>query len=258
MHARHVRTAFISDLHLGSRGCQAEMVLQFLRAHRFERLFLVGDIVDGLKLGRGWHWPETHTEVVREFLRLARGGTEVIYLPGNHDPALRALPGLAIGGIVVADTYVHELADGRKLLVQHGDQFDSVVVFSRWLTRLGDWAYDRLIAMNGTVNRVRGWFGRPYWSLSSYLKLKVKKVMSYVSSFEEWLVAEARERGVDGVVCGHIHKAEIRTIGDLLYCNTGDWVESCTALLEDHDGRLELVEWSRVTAAAPVPSEAVA
>ncbi len=261
MHAvRTVRSVFLSDTHLGWRGCQAERLLEFLRSHAFEQLFLVGDIVDGLKLGRGWHWPESHSAVVREVLRLARHGVEVVYLPGNHDAALRTMPGLTIGGIRVVDREIHELADGRRMLVQHGDQFDRVVVFSRSLTRLGDWAYDRLIALNRPVNRVRALFGRPYWSLSCYLKLKVKQAMTYVSSFEEWLVREARAHDVHGVICGHIHKPEMREIEGFVYCNTGDWVESCTALLEHADGRLELVRWAEVApAVAPAAaSEAVA
>ncbi|SLN32128.1 UDP-2,3-diacylglucosamine diphosphatase [Oceanibacterium hippocampi] len=237
------RSIWISDIHLGTRGCQAERLLDFLRITESSRLYLVGDIIDGWRLRRSWYWPQTHNDVVQKLLRKARKGTRVIFIPGNHDEFARGYRGVSFGGIEIARDIVHETADGRKLLVLHGDQFDVVVLYARWLAFVGDWAYNLALVLNRWVNRIRRAMGYPYWSLSAYLKLKVKNAVKYIAEFEEALAAVAREREVDGVVCGHIHHAEIRDIDGILYCNDGDWVESCTAMVEHLDGRLEILQW---------------
>ena len=240
---RH-RAIFISDIHLGTRGCQAEMLLDFLKKNECEYLYLVGDIVDGWRLRRWWYWPQAHNDVVQKVLRKARKGTKVIYVPGNHDEAARQYCQLTFGDVRVEAETIHLTLDGRKLLVVHGDQFDGVVRYARWLAVLGDWAYNLALRLNTAFNRVRRRLGLSYWSLSAYLKHKVKNAVQFIADYETAVATEARRRGVDGVVCGHIHHAEIRTIDGILYCNDGDWVESCTALVEDFDGRLRIVRWA--------------
>ncbi len=238
------RTVWISDIHLGTRGCNAAMLLDFLSATECKTLYLVGDIVDGWRLKRGWYWPDAHNEVVRRMLKMAHRGTRVVLIAGNHDEVLRDYAGMALGGVELVLEAVHETADGRKLLVQHGDAFDGVVLYARWLAFLGDWAYELLLRSNGLVNRVRRLFNQPYWSLSSYLKKRVKNAVEYVCKFEEAVAHEARARGMDGIVCGHIHCAEIRQIGEITYYNDGDWVESCTALVEEADGTMRIIDWA--------------
>lgn len=245
---KRYRTLFLSDLHLGSRAAQAHLLLDFLRHNDAETVYLVGDIVDGWKLRKGWHWPQAHNDVVQKLLRKARKGARVIYVPGNHDEFARDYTGLTFGGVEVVEDAVHETADGRKMLIIHGDQFDIVVRNARWLAFLGDWAYDVAIAANTWVNRARRLFGVGYWSLSAWAKLKVKNAVNFIGDFEATLAAEAGRRGVDGVICGHIHHATIRTIEGVLYVNTGDFVESCTAIAEHDDGRFEILHW-RTTAA---------
>ena len=240
------RTIFISDTHLGTRGCRADFLAGFLARTSCENLFLVGDIVDGWRLRRSWYWDETHDEVLRLIVRHARMGASVTYIPGNHDEMFRAwLPlGLNICGIRLAREAEHTLAGGQRLLVIHGDEFDSVVRYARFLALLGDWAYTSALVVNRWFNALRRQLGYPYWSLSAWLKLQVKGAVKAIDRFEVALAAEARRRGFDGVVCGHIHHAEMRDVQGILYLNTGDWVESCTALVEHHDGRLELVDWA--------------
>ena len=245
--ARH-RTIFLSDIHLGTRGCQAELLLEFLKKNECEHLFLVGDIVDGWRLKRWWYWPQAHNDVVQKILRKARKGTSVVYIPGNHDEAARQYCQLTFGEVRVEEEAVHTMADGRKLLVIHGDQFDGIVRYARWLAILGDGAYNLALRLNTAFNWGRRRLGLPYWSLSAYLKYRVKNAVQYIGNYERAVAGEARRRGVDGVVCGHIHHAEIRTIEGILYCNDGDWVESCTALVEDFDGRLRIVRWADETA----------
>jgi UDP-2,3-diacylglucosamine pyrophosphatase LpxH len=237
------RSIWISDVHLGTRGCKAELLLDFLRHNDSEYLYLVGDIVDCWRLRRSWYWAQSHNDVVQKVLRKARKGTRVYYVPGNHDEPFRDYVELQFGGITVLSEAVHEMADGRRFLILHGDAFDGVVRYAKWLALLGDRAYGALLAANHWYNRARQMLGYDYWSLSAYLKHKVKNAVDYISNFEHAVAEEATRRGVDGVICGHIHKAEIRRIGDILYCNDGDWVESCTALVEHRDGRLEILDW---------------
>lgn len=243
-----VRTVWISDLHLGTPGCQAQALLEFLRQVECETLYLVGDIIDGWQLKRSWFWPQAHNDVVQKILRKARKGTRVVFVPGNHDEFARRYVSHNFGGVDVVEDCVHVLADGRRLWITHGDLFDGVIQCARWLAYVGDVAYEFTLKVNRGFNSLRARLGLPYWSLSRYLKLKVKRAVSYVSDFESAVAREARKRGVHGVVCGHIHHAEIREIDGVLYCNDGDWVESLTALLEHPDGRLEIFE------AAPGPA----
>ena len=260
---RRYRTIWISDIHLGTRGCNAVMLLDFLRSVECDVLYLVGDILDGWRLRKGWYWPDAHNEVVRRILKMAHGGTRVILIAGNHDEMLRPYAGMSFGGVEVALDAVHLTADGRRLLVTHGDSFDSVVLYARWLAFLGDKAYSVLLRLNVVLNAVRRRFQLPYWSLSAYLKKRVKNAVQFIGAYEEAVAHAARDCHVDGVVCGHIHSAEIRQIGDITYYNDGDWVESCTALAEAADGTISLIDWAeecrlraaKTPAAATTPSE---
>ena len=238
------RSLFISDVHLGTRGCQAELLLDFIRHTECETLYLVGDIIDGWKLRSGWYWPQAHNDVVQKILRLARRGVKVVYVPGNHDEVVRDFCGVHFGGVLVARDAIHETADGRRFLVTHGDEFDGVVQHAKWLALVGDYAYRTALLLNTLFNRLRRRFGFGYWSLSAFLKTRVKNALQFIENFEVAVADEARRRGVDGVICGHIHKAEIRQIDGITYINDGDWVESCTALAEHLDGRLEILEWA--------------
>jgi len=239
---RRYRSIWISDIHLGTPGCRAEALLEFLKGTECETLFLVGDIVDGWQLRRQWFWPQAHNDVVQKILRKARKGTRVIFVPGNHDELARRYVGHEFGGIEVADDWIHATADGRLLWVTHGDLFDGVVQCAKWLAHVGDRMYELTLRLNRHLNSLRARLGLPYWSLSGYLKQKVKRAVSYVGDFEAAVAREARRRGVQGVVCGHIHHAELREIDGILYANDGDWVESLTALVEHADGRLEIVD----------------
>jgi UDP-2,3-diacylglucosamine pyrophosphatase LpxH len=240
---RRFRTLFISDAHLGTKGCQAGFLLDFLDKHHADRIYLVGDIVDGWRLKSAWHWPQAHNDVVQKLLGKARGGAEIIYLPGNHDEFLRDYYGTHFGGIEVREDAIHEGADGRRYLVVHGDAFDLVVRHARWLALLGDNAYEFALWANRHLNTLRRRLGLTYWSLSAWAKLRVKNAVNYIGEFETSLTAEARRKGADGVICGHIHHAVIRDMNGLAYINTGDWVESCTAVVEHFDGRMELIHW---------------
>jgi len=240
----HFRTIWISDIHLGTPGCNAELLMDFLKSIECETLYLVGDIIDAWRLRKGWYWPPRHNDVVRRILKMAKHGTHVVYVPGNHDEVLRDYAGLAFGDVTIASEVIHETADGRRLLVLHGDQFDSVVLYAKWLAFLGDSAYEFLLKANRVVNFFRRRFGLPYWSLAAHMKKRVKNAVSFISRFEEVVARAAAERHVEGVVCGHIHSAEIRQFGDITYYNDGDWVESCTALVEHDDGRIEIIDWA--------------
>lgn len=238
------RSIWISDVHLGFRGCAAEFLLDFLRSVECENLFLVGDIIDVWELERKVYWPQAHNNVIRTLLGKAKHGTKVVYIPGNHDEMFRDYCGMEFGNVLIRRNYIHETADGKKLLLMHGDEMDTVVKCSRLLAVVGSRAYDWLLRLNRYVNAVRRLFRLPYWSLAAFLKHKVKNAVNFISSFEKGVAHEARRRGVDGVVCGHIHRAEITDIDGILYCNDGDWVESCTAMVEHFDGRLEILHWS--------------
>jgi UDP-2,3-diacylglucosamine pyrophosphatase LpxH len=239
------RSIFISDTHLGTRGCRADFLGDFLQSVSCENLYLVGDIIDGWRLRRSWFWDHHHDEVLRLILRAARGGTNVVYVPGNHDEMMRKyVPlGLEICGVKLQMEAEHTTADGKRLLITHGDAFDSVVRHAKVLALLGDWAYTAALGVNRYFNQIRVKLGYPYWSLSAWLKLQVKEAVKAIDRFETALADDAHKRGFDGVVCGHIHHAEMRMVNGVMYLNDGDWVESCTALVEHQDGRLELVDW---------------
>lgn len=237
------RSIWISDLHLGTTGCQAARLLEFLHATESDTLYLVGDIIDGWQLKRRWYWDQVHNNVVQAVLKKAKKGTNVIFVPGNHDEAVRQFIDLDFGGIKVRDELVHVTAQGKRMLVLHGDRFDGVIACAKWLAYVGDSLYTMILKFNQVFNNWRARAGLPYWSLSQYLKLKVKNAVSYISSFENALADEARKRGLDGVICGHIHKPEIRDIDGITYCNDGDWVESLSALVEEANGELRLVSW---------------
>jgi UDP-2,3-diacylglucosamine pyrophosphatase LpxH len=242
------RSIFISDIHLGTPGCQAGRLLDFLRHTESQYLYLVGDIIDGWQLKRRWYWQQSHNDVIQKVLRKARKGTRVTYIAGNHDEAMRNFLGLAFGGIDIRDEATHVTASGKRLLVIHGDLFDAVVQGAKWLAHVGDWAYMMSLRLNRWFNHARARLGLPYWSLAQFLKHRVKNAVSYIGNFEEALAHEARRRGFDGVVCGHIHKAEIRDVDGILYCNDGDWVESLTALVELDTGELKIIDWKAIEA----------
>ncbi len=247
----HFRTIWISDVHLGTRGCKAEFLLDFLRHTESEFLYLVGDIVDGWRLRKSWYWAQSHNDVIQKVLRKARKGTKVIYIPGNHDEWLRDYTDMHFGGVLLLSEAIHTTADGKKMLVLHGDAFDGVVRYARWLALLGDGAYEVTLRLNNAFNWARRHLGYPYWSLSAYLKSRVKNAVQFVGDYANAITTEARTRQVDGIVCGHIHQAEMRPINGVLYCNDGDWVESCTALVEHFDGRLEILHWMTLRALDP-------
>lgn len=239
----HYRTLFISDVHLGTRSAKAETLLEFLRETEAQTIFLVGDIIDFWKVRRGPHWPQSHNDVMQKVLRKARKGTRVVFVPGNHDEGLRDYCDLNFGGIEIRRDAIHTTADGRRYLVLHGDEFDIIVRYARWLAFLGDRSYEIALWLNGPLNWARRYWGLGYWSLSGYLKLRVKTAVSFIGEFEEALAAEAARRQVDGIICGHIHHAADRQIGDTHYLNTGDWVESCTAIAETHSGEMIVIHW---------------
>ena len=245
MTTKQVRSIFLSDIHLGTKACQADHLLEFLKEYSSEYVFLLGDIVDLWSMKRGGvYWSPAQNTFVQKMLRRSRHGEKVVFIPGNHDEAFRDYVGLHFGGVEIMPEAIHETADGRKLLIVHGDEFDGVVIYAKWLAFLGDHAYTMLLKFNRTVNAVRRWFKLPYWSLAAHLKKKVKNAVAFISSFEEAVARAAAERGADGVVCGHIHSAEIRQIGDVTYYNDGDWVESCTALVEHADWTMEILDWA--------------
>ena len=252
---RHFRALFISDVHLGTRGCKADLLLDFLRYHDADTIYLVGDIVNGWRLRATWYWPQAHNDVVQKLLRKARKGSRMIYVPGNHDEFLRQYYGTHFGGIEVAEQHIHEAADGRRYLVIHGDHFDLVVTQARWLAYLGDHAYTVALVINSVFNNVRRRLGFGYWSLSQWAKQKVKNAVNYIGEFEKTLVLEAKRSTTDGVICGHIHHAAIHNDFGVTYINCGDWVESCTAVAENLDGQFEIITWTQVSAADAVEAE---
>ena len=250
---RTFRALFLSDVHLGTKGCQADRLLDFLRHHEADQIYLVGDIVDGWQLKSSWYWPQLHNDVVQKILRQARKGVRIIYVPGNHDEFLRDFYGTHFGGIDVVENAIHDAADGRRYLVIHGDHFDLVVKHARWLALFGDHAYDAALALNRLFNGARRYLGYPYWSLSQWLKLKVKNAVSYIGKYEQTLAAEAHRHAADGVICGHIHHAAIHDDFGIRYINCGDWVESCTAIAEHTDGRFEIITWTHTRPSSVTP-----
>lgn len=241
---RKVRTLFISDLHLGTRASQAPALLDFLKEVEADTIYLVGDIVDFWRVRRGPHWPQPHNDVLQKLLRKARKGTRIVFIPGNHDEALRDFCGHAFGGIEIVRDALHSTADGRRYVVMHGDEFDVVVRYARWLAFLGDRSYELALWTNAPLNWVRRRLGYGYWSLSSFLKQRVKTAVNFIGEFEENLAEVARRHGADGIICGHIHHAASRDIGGVHYLNCGDWVESCTAIIESESGELQIVRWN--------------
>jgi UDP-2,3-diacylglucosamine pyrophosphatase LpxH len=246
---RRYRTIWISDVHLGTRGCNDRLLIDFLDHVDSETLYLVGDIIDGWRMKKRYYWPERHNAIVRRLMKRAKRGTEVIYIPGNHDEMFRQFAGMNFGGVQIRNKAIHTTADGRRLLILHGDEFDAVVMAHKWLAFAGDAAYGFLMQLNVVVNAVRRRFNLPYWSLSKHAKHKVKNAVEFISRFEDAVAHEARAKNVNGVVCGHIHTAEVRQYGDITYYNDGDWVESCTALVEHFDGRMEILHWANEIAA---------
>lgn len=238
------RTIWISDFHLGTRHTKAEFLLDFLKNNESDYLYLVGDIFDGWALGKSWYWPQLHNDVIQKILRKARKGTKVTYIPGNHDEFARGFVDMNFGGIATKMQCIHTTVDGRQLLILHGDQFDGVIQYAQWISVLGAAAYELSLVMNRWYNSFRKWMGLSYWSLSAYLKNRAKRAVQHIANFEKAVVNEAMKYEVEGVVCGHIHHAEIQELSGVLYLNTGDWVESCTALVEHVDGTLEVIRWS--------------
>ncbi len=233
---RRVRAAWISDVHLGTRGSNPGALLDFLREYEFETLYVVGDLIDVWQLRRGIYWPQQHNDVIQKILRKSRKGTRIIYIPGNHDD-------LGYGNIIVQKHAIHRLSDGRRMLVIHGHELDTVVQNVKWLAFAGDVGYQFLLSLNPAINFVRRRFGLGYWSLSAFAKKRVKDAVSFISRFEEEIVRYARKFSVDAVVCGHIHSAAIRKFGDVTYYNCGDWVETCSALIEQHDGKIDIIRY---------------
>ena len=252
-----VRSIFLSDIHLGTRACQADRLLDFLREYEAENLFLIGDIVDFWSMSRSIHWTPAQNTFVQKILRRARRGERVVFIPGNHDEALREYVGIAFGDIEVVSEHVHELADGRRFLLLHGDEFDQITRHHRWVAVLGDVAYNLLVRLNGLLSYTRRRMGiAGYWSLAGYAKRRVKKALQFVFDFEDSAIHSAHQRGLDGIICGHIHCAAIRQVGELTYVNCGDWVDSCTAIVEHDNGALELIAWgSHRLVAEPVLPE---
>jgi UDP-2,3-diacylglucosamine pyrophosphatase LpxH len=254
--APRYRPIFLSDFHLGTRGCQAELILDFLRHNDADTFYLVGDIIDGWRMRASFYWPQSHNDVIQKLLRKVRRGARMVFVPGNHDEFARQFVGLSFGGVEILRNARMETADGRRFLVMHGDEFDVVVRHSKWLALLGDWAYDLALFVNTHFNRVRRRFGFAYWSFSAWAKLKVKNAVNFIGSFEQALADEARRRGADGVICGHIHHPIIRDVNGVTYVNTGDFVESCSYVVEHYDGRLEVMRWAVPLATALEPEAA--
>ena len=243
-HMPKVRTVFLSDIHLGTRACQADRLLEFLKEHPAEKTYLVGDIIDFWAMKRSIVWTSAQNTVVQKMLRRARHGEEIVFIPGNHDEALRDHFGVKFGDITIVEEAIHTTADGKKFLLVHGDMFDQVTMHHKWLAVIGDIGYELLVKLNLAFSWIRRKLGiSGYWSLAGYAKRKVKTALNFIFDFEDVAVHHARERGMDGIICGHIHWATIKDMNGTLYINCGDWVDSCTAIVEHMDGQLELVQW---------------
>ncbi|WP_435419168.1 UDP-2,3-diacylglucosamine diphosphatase [Parerythrobacter aurantius] len=244
---RRYRTIWISDVHLGTKGCNAELLIDFLDHTDSETMYLVGDIIDGWRLKKKFYWPAEHNDIVWRVLKRAKRGTRIVYIPGNHDEMIRPFCGMDFGGVEIRRAAFHDTADGRRLMVLHGDEFDTVMLAHRWLAFVGDAAYHLMMNLNSWVASARQRLGLPYWSISKAAKHKVKNAVEFISRYEEVVARAAAERGVDGVVCGHIHTAEFRRFihegREVEYWNDGDWVEGCNALVEHFDGRMKILHW---------------
>lgn len=240
------RSVFLSDIHLGTKACQAQALLDFLKSFECEKLYLVGDIIDCWAMSYSMYWPQTHNDVIQKLLRKGRKNTDIIYLPGNHDEVLRSFGDQFFGNITLVDKIVHIDYHNRPIMVMHGDQFDIVIKNAKRLAHLGSWAYDAVMYLNVFVNYIRRWFGLSYWSLSAWAKYKVKEAVNFIGNYEDNLAGYAKTHGTKGIICGHIHHANIRDINDIKYMNCGDWVESCTALIETLDGEWKIIRWSEV------------
>ncbi len=240
------RTIWLSDMHLGTRGCNANKILDFLNKNNANTIYLVGDIIDGWRLSRKFFWPQNHNDIIECLLQKLRTGTRIIYICGNHDEFLRPFIGNNIGGVELMDEFVHKTADGKSFVIIHGDKFDAVTQYHKWIALLGDMSYDSLIVLNRFLMDFRHWLGLRHWSLSAFIKRRVKQATCFISQYENTIVKECHQNGYDGIICGHIHHATIKTIGDIIYCNTGDWVESCTALVEDFSGTLSIIDWHQL------------
>jgi len=238
------RSVFISDVHLGTKMSRADLLLDFLKTFESESIYLVGDIVDGWALNSNFYWPQEHNDVIQKLLRRARKGTKVVYIPGNHDEFLRSFGDHEFGNIILTDTYTHTAVDGRKFIVMHGDQFDVVINKMKWLAHFGSWAYDVLIYINIAVVKIRNLFNLPHWSLSAWAKYKVKKAVNFIGDYEENLASYAMSKGAQGIICGHIHHPNLRDVDGITYVNCGDWVETCSAIVEHMDGTMEIVRVS--------------
>lgn len=241
---QHYSAIFISDTHLGTRGCQADKLAAFLKSHTCDQLFLVGDIIDGWRLKSGFYWPQQHNNVLRRILTMAKRGTEVIYVTGNHDEFLRKYSPMEFGNLTFVDRVEHVARDGKRFLVVHGDEFDAITRYHRWVAFLGDIGYTMLLHANTHLNTVRRRLGYGYWSLSAWIKHRVKKAVNFISEFEGAIAYQCRKDGFDGVICGHIHHAEVTEIEGVQYMNCGDWVESCTALVENSAGQFQIIYWT--------------
>ena len=237
----HYRTIWLSDIHLGSKGCQADQLLSFLKTHSCDTLYLVGDIIDGWKLKSKVYWPQSHSNVIRRFLTMAKRGTRIVFITGNHDEFLRNYSGRRYGNIELLDEACHYTADNKKLLILHGDQFDDAKGAYGRLSSLGAIAYDELVELNTHYNRLRARFGLDNWAVPGFVKNTAKT--AFISEYEQWIAGTAKQRGFDGVVCGHIHNVENRMINSVQYLNCGDWVESCTALVESRSGDISIINW---------------
>lgn len=251
MNSHFYRTIWISDLHIGSTQCQADVLLDFLKHNDSETLYLVGDIIDFWSLSKKMYWPRDHNTVIQKILRKARHGTQIFYIPGNHDENVRDYDRYVFGDIEVRNSAIHTSAAGKRFLVVHGDEYDAIARHHQWVAKLGSLGYDWLIELNRFLRPIRRLLGlQSQFSLAAYIKYKVKNVVQFISDYEENIVRTLKNEGLDGVICGHIHHAEIKTIDAFLYINTGDFVESCTAIVEHFDGQLELVNWNKPLAVA--------
>jgi UDP-2,3-diacylglucosamine pyrophosphatase LpxH len=237
------RSIWISDVHLGTRHAQVDKLLAFLRDTECSHLYIVGDFIDGWMLRRKWHWSENYNVLIQKLLRKNRKKTRVTLITGNHDEFLEKFLGMSFGAVELVERAVHTTADGKQFLVIHGHQFDGLSHFNRLLDRVGTVLYDRILDMNAWINRARRSMGFGYWSFASYIKLKAKAAVKYVTDYEDAMIQFARKSGMAGVICGHIHRPEIRDLGDVFYMNCGDWVENCTALAEDFEGKFTLIKF---------------